>query len=323
MKVRWGVLGTAKIAKNCTIPGMLKAKNCELYAIAGRKEEKVNEYVKLFGFEKGYVGYDKLLEDPNVQAVYIPLPNHLHCEWVIKALNAGKHVLCEKPLALNADEARLMFETAKKNNVVLMEAYAYLHGEYVRSLKKDVDDKIIGDIRYIESAFLTQGYKEDVRLYKEMGGGALYDLGCYCTTMMLTLIDSEVEKVDAIADFSKNNVDFQTSVIIKFKNGVRGSFDVGMILGDDSNARFDRLYINGTDGYIKSDVEYNQDGKLAYTLMTDKGIQTREIEVSHNYALEITNLSNAVLGEESALITEEFSVKNAELLDKILEKIGY
>ena len=108
MSVEWGVLGTANIAKGCTIPGMKLASNCELYAIAGRNEEKVKSYKDEFGFTKAYVGYDNLLEDPEVQAVYIPLPNNLHKEWVIKALKASKHVLCEKPLALNAKEAQEM-----------------------------------------------------------------------------------------------------------------------------------------------------------------------------------------------------------------------
>lgn len=323
MKIRWGVLSTARIAKNCTIPGMLKAPSCELYAIAGRNEEKVEAYKKEFGFEKGYVGYEKLLEDPLVNAVYIPLPNHLHYEWVIKALKAGKHVLCEKPLALTEDEARELFRTAKENNVILMEAYAYLHSEYIASLVKDLRSGIIGDVRYIESAFVTQGYREDVRLYKEMGGGAAYDLGCYCTTMFLTLIDSAPKDVKAIAEFSDRGVDFQTAAIIRFENGVRASFDVGMILGDDSNARFDRLYINGTRGYIKSDVEYNQEGTLKYTICSDGRIIERSVDTTHNYALEAENLSRSILGEETPHITEEFSLKNANLLDRILKEIGY
>lgn len=114
MKVKWGVLGTASIAKNCTIPGMLKSKSCELYAIAGRNEEKVKDFKERFGFEKGYVGYEKLLEDPEVQAVYVPLPNDIHKKWVIECLKAKKNVLCEKPLALNATEAKEMYETARR-----------------------------------------------------------------------------------------------------------------------------------------------------------------------------------------------------------------
>ena len=166
-KVKWGVLGTANIARGCTIPGMKLADNCELYAIAGRSEEKAKAFKDEFGFCKAYAGYDALIEDPDVQAVYIPLPNDLHLKWVKAALKSGKHVLCEKPLALNAKEAREMFETAKENNVILMEAYAYLHTPYIESLKKDITSGIIGDVDYIESAFITQGYKEDIRLHKE------------------------------------------------------------------------------------------------------------------------------------------------------------
>ena len=188
MSVKWGVLGTANIAKGCTIPGMKMASNCELYAIAGRNEAKVQSYQEEFGFAKAYVGYEKLLEDPDVQAVYIPLPNNLHKEWVIKALKAGKHVLCEKPLALNSDEVKEMFAVAKENNVLLMEAYAYLHSPYIASLKADIQSGLIGDVDYIQTSFITQGYLDDIRIYKELGGGAVYDLGCYCTTMILSLV---------------------------------------------------------------------------------------------------------------------------------------
>ena len=153
-KVKWGVLSTASIAKNCTIPGMLKAENVELVAIAGRNAEKVEKFKNEFGFKKGYVGYDALLEDEEIEALYIPLPNHLHKEWVIKALKAGKNVLCEKPLGLNEAEVKEMFETAKENKVILMEAYAYLHSPYVLSLVKDAKE-LIGDIRFIDTAFVT------------------------------------------------------------------------------------------------------------------------------------------------------------------------
>ena len=107
-KIKWGVLGTAGIAASCTIPGMKKAENCELYAVAGRSLEKAESFKQRFGFEKAYEGYEALLADPEVQAVYIPLPNDIHCEWVIKALNAKKYVLCEKPIAMNETELRIL-----------------------------------------------------------------------------------------------------------------------------------------------------------------------------------------------------------------------
>ena len=322
-KAKWGVLGTANVAAWGTIPGMIKSESSELYAIAGRSLEKAESYKERFGFEKAYGSYDELLEDENVQAIYIPLPNNLHKEWVIKALNAGKNVLCEKPIGLNADETREMYETAAKNQVLLMEAYAYLHSPYIESLKKDVSDKIIGDVDYIETAFVTQGYKEDIRLHKDLGGGAMYDLGCYCTTMILSLIDSEPELVKAIAEFSDEGIDLMTAGQIRFENGVRASFNVGMILGENTNARFDRLYIHGTKGYIKSGVEYNQEGELSYRIYKDGEEIVRNISAPHNYSLEIEQFSRCILFGEKPFITPEYSIKNAKLIDRVLAEIGY
>ncbi|MBO4386311.1 MAG: Gfo/Idh/MocA family oxidoreductase [Treponema sp.] len=322
MGVKWGVLGTAGIARWATIPGMKKSKNCELYAIAGRDEKKVDSYKKEFGFEKGYVGYDALLADPNVQAVYIPLPNHIHCEWVIKALEAKKHVLCEKPLAMNALEVQKMFDAAKKNGVILMEAYAYLHSPYVESLKKDVQSGIIGSVDFIDTAFVTQGYKEDFRLHKEFGGGAMYDLGCYCTTMILSLIDSDVTEIHASADI-KNGVDYLTVAGLNFANGARASFTVGMALGANTNGRYDRLYIHGSKGSILSSVEYNQEGNLSYTITAEGKTLVRNIDAPQNYALELDQLNACILNGDSPHITEEFSLKNMRLIDSVLKEIGY
>ena len=323
MSVKWGVLGTANIAKGCTIPGMKDAINCELYAIAGRSEAKVAEYKDTFGFEKGYVGYEKLLEDPEVQAVYIPLPNNLHKEWVIKALKAGKHVLCEKPLALNAQDAKEMFAVAKENNVILMEAYAYLHTNYVSSIRNDIDSGVIGDVDFVETAFYTQGYVDDIRIHKDMGGGAIYDLGCYCTTMILSLIDSDVGQVMASAEFNDEGADLMASVLLKFKNGTRAAFNVGMVFDPVNNGRLDRLYIHGTKGTIVSDVEYNQSGRLAYQIKAGTKEYNPTVNAAQNYMLEVEQLGRCIEVGEQQQITPEFSIRNAELLDMILKQIGY
>lgn len=326
-KIKWGILGTANIARYATIPGMKKADHCELYAIAGRSLEKAQAFKNEYGFEKAYGSYDELIADREVQAVYIPLPNNLHLKWVKAALQNGKHVLCEKPLALNANEAKVMFEVARANGVYLMEAYAYLHSPYVQSLKDDIASGVIGQVDYIESAFITQGYKEDFRLHKEFGGGALYDLGCYCTTMILSLIDSEPDFVKAVAEFSDEAVDVNTAAIVRFKNGVRASFNIGMILGQNTNSRFDRLYIHGTKGNIRSEVEYNQEGEVSYRIVenawSDKKVVERRISVPHNYALELEQLNQCILGNATPHITPEFSIKNAELMDKVFKEIGY
>ena len=323
MAVKWGVLGTANIARGCTIPGMKKAGNCELYAIAGRKEDKVRSFQEEFGFARSYIGYEKLIGDPDVQAVYIPLPNHLHKEWVIKALRAGKHVLCEKPLALSAKDAWEMFGEAKANGVLLMEAYAYQHSPYVAALKADVRSGLIGKVDYIETAFLTQGYEEDIRLYKNMGGGALYDLGCYCTTMILSLLDSQPEYVKAVAEFGAHDVDLLTAAIMKFEDGARAAFTAGMMLDPGADTRKDRLYVHGSKGYINSDVEYNQAGTLSYTVVSGGEKIVRTVEVPQNYTLEVEQLGRCIEGQETPHVTEAFSLRNAELMDMILKEIGY
>ena len=322
-KVKWGVLGTANIAKGCTIPGMQQVDTCELYAIAGRDINKALKFKDDFGFQKAYGSYEELIEDSEVQAIYIPLPNGLHLKWVKEALQHKKHVICEKPLALNASAARDMFETAKANGVVLMEAYAYLHSPYIKSLKADIDSGLIGEIDYIESEFLTQGYSEDIRLYKDQGGGAMYDLGCYCTTMILSLIDSTPTSVIANARYTELGVDELTNAIIKFKNGVNATFTVGMILGKDSGSRFDKLYIHGSKGAIRSDVEFNQSGELSYKIYLDKEIIERKIFVPQNYSLEIAQLNSCILNGEPQHITPDFSIKNAELMDEVFRKIDY
>ena len=322
-KVKWGILGTANIARWATIPGMKLSEYCEMYAIAGRSLEKAESFKKEFGFEKAYGSYEELLNDENVQAVYVPLPNDIHIKWVKAALEKKKHVLCEKPLAMNADEAKEMFATAEANGVYLMEAYAYLHSPYVACLKKDIESGVIGEVNYIDTAFITQGYKEDFRLHKEFGGGAMYDLGCYCTTMILSLINSDPEFVKATAEFTDLGVDFATAGLIRFKNGARASFNVGMILGDNSNSRFDRLYIHGTKGSIRSEVEYNQAGNLSYRIFTADGTVERKIDVPQNYSLELDQLSKCILFGEKPFISQEFSIKNAELIDSVLKEIGY
>lgn len=323
-KVKWGIIGTANIARWGMIPGMKQADNCELYAIAGRSLEKAESYKQNYGFTKAYGSYDELLDDPEVQAVYVPLPNDIHVKWVTEALKKGKHVLCEKPLALNAEEAQLMYDTAKANGVILMEAYAYLHSPYIESLKDDIKSGIIGDVDYVDTSFVTQGYKEDFRLHKELGGGAFYDLGCYCTTMILSMIDSDPEMVKAVAEFSDLGVDLSTSAILRFKNGARAALQVGMILDMTSNSRYDRLLIHGTKGSIRSDVEYNQEGDVSYRIFTKDGdVIERKVFVPNNYSLEVTQLGKCILEGETPHVTPEFSMKNTRLMDQVLDEIGF
>ena len=229
-KVKWGVLGTADIARGQTIPGMMLAEHCERYAVAGRRLEKAESYRDEFGFQKAYGSYDELLADPEVQAVYIPLPNDIHCEWTIKALKAKKHVLCEKPLALCEAQVKEMFAAAEENGVLLMEAFAYLHSPFVKAVKAELDAGTIGDILYFESEFIAGRRPDtDIRLKKETGGGAFYDLGCYPLSMALWMIGKEPDEVKAAAQFSEKGIDLFTSAVLLYGNGPVAKIDCGML----------------------------------------------------------------------------------------------
>ena len=320
-KIRWGVLGTADIARGATIPGMQLAEHCELYAIAGRKAEKAKQYQEAFGFQKAYGSYDELLADPEVEAVYIPLPNDLHCEWSAKALKAKKHVLCEKPLAVSEAQAKEMFRAAEENGVYLMEAFAYLHSPIVQAVKAEIDAGTIGEIRYLESAFITGRRPDtDIRLRKETCGGALYDLGCYCVSMALWMLGKEPDTVLASAQMAANGIDLFTSALLLYDNGPAATLDCAML---PSIGRLDRFHVIGTLGEISSPVQFNQSGEIPYTVVRNGVRETRTIPVPNNYMLEVEQLSRCILTEEKPHVSGDFSLCVARVSDRILKAIGY
>ena len=323
-KINWGVLGTAGIAWGQTIPGMQQAENCYLYAIAGRSMEKAQAFQKEFGFEKAYDSYDALLADPQVEAVYIPLPNELHYEWAVKAMQAGKHVLCEKPLAPTPEQVQQLYAKAEECGVILMEAFAYLHSPYMAALKEELNRGAIGDVLYVESEFITSDYNvSNIRMRKETFGGSVYDLGCYCTTMVLWLLGEEPEKVQAVAEFSDRGIDTLATAILTFPSGARALLTSGMILATDKDYRIDRLQIHGTKGSIKSEVQFNQAGDLCYTVWTEAGQQLKTVHAPQNYRLEVEQLGRCIRNGEKPHVSKAFSVINSKVLNAILEKIGY
>ena len=319
-KVKWGVLGTADIARGQTIPGMQLAEHCELYAIAGRNPEKAEKYREEFGFRKS-CSYSDLLDDPEVQAVYIPLPNDLHCEWTVRALKAKKHVLCEKPLAVSETQAQEMFRSAEENGVLLMEAFAYLHSPFVQAVKAELDAGAIGEIRYFESAFITGRRPDtDIRLRRETYGGSMYDLGCYCVSMAMWMLGKEPDEVLASARFSDRKIDLFTSALLLYNGGTVANLDCGMVL---PAGRLDRFHMYGTFGEIVSPFEFNQCGEIPYTVIRGGARETKTVSVQNNYALEAEQLSKCILFGEKPHVSKEFSLLTARVTDRILRTIGY
>ncbi len=324
-KVKWGVMGTAYICERSTLPGMMQAENCELYAIAGRSMEKALDFQKKYGFEKAYDSYEALLTDPEVQAVYIPLPNTLHYEWTIKALQAKKHVLCEKPLAPTAKQAEEMFRAARENGVWLMEAFAFQHSPYLAALRAELDSGVIGDVTYMETAYITSDYDlRNIRMRKETLGGSTYDLGVYNTTLIQRMLGEEPKSIQAVATFSDQNIDTVTSVLMEYADGKKAAFTCAMTLATEQNWHIDRFEIQGTKGSIKGlDFAFNGDGVLRYLLTADGVTTEKAVEVPQNYRLETEQLGRCILNGETPAVTEEFSLMNARTIDRILQAIGY
>ncbi|RGY97734.1 Gfo/Idh/MocA family oxidoreductase [Clostridium sp. AM58-1XD] len=319
-KIRWGVLGTAAIAKNHTLPGMKEAYNCMLYAIAGRNSEKTKAFKEEFGFEKAYQSYDELLDDDNVEAVYIPLPNQLHKEWVIKAARKKKHILCEKPLAPTAEEVKEVVDICRQEGVILMEAFAYLHSNATRQVIREVHDGAVGTPVFVETVFMVRPWeKENIRMRRETMGGCTYDQGCYNISMMLSLLDEVPDEIQAIAHFMENGVDDFSSAYFHFPSGARASCISGMCSGQ----RADRYLIHGTEGTLEAPLPYNAKGKLSYYIHKDGTTIRKDVEAPSNYRLEAEQFGRCILEGERPLVSNEFSIKNAEVLTEVLKKIGY
>jgi predicted dehydrogenase len=230
-KVRWGVLGCAAFAKSTAIPAMQLAEGVELAGIASRTREKAEEFRQAFGFQKAYGSYEEMLADPEIEAVYNPLPNGLHPEWTIKAAQAGKHSLTEKPFARNMAEAQAVAEAARQNGVKVMEAFMWRFHPMHQRVRQLIRDGAIGPLRFVRSAFtFTIARQTNVRLDAELGGGGIMDVGCYCISTARFLFDAEPVRVYARAEFDPEyKVDMLACALLEFENGW-STFNAGFTL---------------------------------------------------------------------------------------------
>jgi predicted dehydrogenase len=248
--VRWGVLGVANIFTKKVLPPLLKSDLLRVEAIASRSEEKARGVAAKFGITKSYGSYDKLLADPDIEAVYIPLPNHLHAEWIRKAADAGKHILCEKPLALNATETAACLEYAAKAGVRLMEAFMYRFQPQWRRIKELVFLGEIGEVMAVHT-YYAYDLKDpkNIRNRLDMGGGGLMDIGCYAVSVPRFIFDREPERV--IGQFARDpdfKTDILTSAILDFGHG-RSVFTVAT-----QGFRAQAVDVFGTSGRIHIEI---------------------------------------------------------------------
>lgn len=325
-KVRWGVLSTARIAVASVIPAMQRADRCEIVAIASREGARAEAAAKRLGIARAHTSYEALLADPEVEAVYNPLPNHLHAEWTLRAAEAGKHVLCEKPLAMSSHQAEEMLEGCRAAGVKLMEAFMYrLHPQWVR-VRGILGEGRLGELVAIQSLFSYRNVDpQNIRNVAEFGGGALMDIGCYPINVSRMLFGSEPTRVrGAVRIDPRFGTDVLTSATMEFGDR-HSSFTVSTQIEPDQH-----VHIVGTEGRLLVEIPFNsppdRPTRLLYTSGGDPPVnpytEVIEIPVADQYAVQGDLFSQAVLDGSEVPIPPEDAVANMRVIDQVRASAG-
>lgn len=314
--VRWGILGYARIARLQVIPAILAAGNARFQALASRDPARLEEARAQQPGLVCHASYEALLADPQVDAVYVPLPNSLHCEWAIAALQAGKHVLCEKPLALDAAQARAMQAATVASGRILMEAFMYRYTERTRRLREVLASGVLGEIRHVNAAFRFFLNREGtIKMQPALGGGALYDVGVYPLNLLGLVTGGALPvAVHAEATFC-DGVDVNASVLLRYESGLLATLHCGFDAFGQMGAE-----IVGTRGrLLVPDPFLGDAGEL---ILHDKdGSHRIEVAASDRYTEQIRAFGEAVLGREAMLLPLEESIRNLEVLDMIRARL--
>jgi len=319
--LRWGILSTAGIATEKAIPGMLRAARCEVVAIGSRDPARAAAVAERYGIARVHGSYEALLADPDVDAVYVPLPNHLHVEWTIAAARAGKHVLCEKPLALTPADAERMIEACRVEGVALMEAFMYrLHPSWV-AVRELVASGRIGRLAAVSSWFSY--FNDDpanIRNVRAFGGGALFDIGCYSVNLSRMLFGSEPERVEAaVVRDPASGVDVLTSGLLQFPDGV-ATFTCSTRAEPDQ-----QVHVYGTAGRISVGIPFNiPPDEPTHVYVTAGGdppvapaTEMLTFEAADPYAVEAERFAAAVLDGEPVPTPPEDAVANLRVIERL------
>jgi D-xylose 1-dehydrogenase (NADP+, D-xylono-1,5-lactone-forming) len=310
--VKWAIMSTANINRK-VIPGAHVSPKVELVAVASRDQARADEYAKTWEIPRAYGSYDTLLADPEVEAVYISLPNSMHCEWAVKALEAGKHVLCEKPLSRHASEVEAAFDAADRAGRLLSEAFMYRHNPQTKRAKQLVDDGAIGELRLLRSAFSYALYDEDnIRLRTALDGGALMDVGCY-TVSASRLFGGLPEKAYGEAWVGPTGTDWVFAGVLRFPGNV-----VALLDSSTAMTERDELEAIGSEGSLFLDdpwhcqlpgIELRRAGK----------VERIDVDRVDSYRLELENLSDAIRGEGDLLLGRDDAVAQAQVLEALYD----
>jgi predicted dehydrogenase len=293
--------------------GARKSDRVEVLAVASRDRDRADAYARERDIPRAHGSYEALLEDPDVEAIYVSLPNSLHVEWSIRALEAGKHVLCEKPLDRSPDEVERAFDAAERADRVLMEAFMWRHHPQTHRLKQLVDDGTIGELRLVRAGFSFQLTRlEDVRMRPELQGGSLLDVGCYCVSAA-RLLAGEPEVVYGEQMLSSSGVDVRFAATMRFPGDVLAHFDCAfdLPLRGEVEAVGSEASLLATDPFILGD---------GRRLELRRGDGAEQVAVDHTnkYQLELENMSDAIRGRAEPLLGREDALGQARALDALL-----
>jgi predicted dehydrogenase len=319
--LHWGIVSTANIGVRKVIPATRKAERCEVVAIASRNGDRAAETAAELGIPRAHEGYEALLADPEVDAVYIPLPNSEHAEWTIAAARAGKHVLCEKPLAMTAAEAEEMVRACAKEGVLLMEAFMYrLHPSW-ESVRELLASGRIGRLRAVQSWFsYFNDDPRNIRNVPELGGGALYDIGCYCINLSRMLFGAEPGAIEASVTRDETGTDVLTSAILAFDAGV-ATFTCSTRAEPDQ-----RVHIYGTEGRISIGIPFNippdRPTEIVVTAGGDPPVspdsETLTFATADQYTIQAERFADAVLDGRPLPIPPEDAIGNLRVIEAVL-----
>jgi predicted dehydrogenase len=308
-KVRCGILGTARIARNSHVPAVRRSANAQIVAVASRDAARAEAFAVEAGIPSAYGSYEQLLADPGVDAVINVLPNSMHHEWTLKALSAGKHVLCEKPLAMTAEEASEMFAAATLNGRVLMEAFKHRFHPQLAFARRMIADGAIGDVRSLrcELVYTIQDWTTDSRTAAILGGGSLMDAGCYCTSTMRHILGAEPVAATAMRCMRHpNGVDATFAGLLEFAGGCIAGFLAGM-----EQPFRGCCEIVGTSGRIGLS---NLFGNSTATVSSLAGERTEQVAAPDLMLRQIKHFSRCVLEGTTPEITAADTIGNTATL---------
>ncbi len=316
-KVRWGIISTANIGTAKVIPAMQKGEFCDVVAISSRDLDSARGAADSLGIPKSYGSYEELLADPDIDAIYNPLPNHLHVPWSIRALEAGKHVLCEKPIALTAEEGQLLVDAAKQHpDLKVMEAFMYRHHPQWQLAKRLVDEGQIGELRTIQTFFsYFNADPNNVRNIADIGGGGLMDIGCYAISFARFLFDAEPQRVVGLLDYDP---DFMTdrlvSALMDFGSG-SSTFTISTQL-----ASYQRVNIFGISGRIEIEIPANAPPDRPCRVWVQRGEEIEEIllDVVDQYTIQGDLFSQAILNDTPVPTPIEDAVANMRVIEAVV-----